>query len=175
MKRAVFLDRDGTLLDGWGSIFPGTRTQLLRLKDAGFLLIVVTNQPDIGAGKMKREVVDRTHENLAKVLPVDEIIVCPHEAKEKCGCRKPEPGMLLEGARTHESPWRVDLSRSFMIGDRWQDVGAGEQAGCTTILIGTGYGESFKGRVAYNRRADLEPDHRAADLSHAVDIILESA
>ena len=161
MKRAVFLDRDGVLLDHNGSIFPGTRTQLDRLKSAGFFLAVVTNQPDVATGKIKREILDRIHVNMEKVLPVDSVTVCPHEDADKCKCRKPLPGMIVSTAKKYD----LDIPRSFMVGDRWRDIGAGKAAGCPTVLIGTGYGEPMRD----------QPDHRAADMETAVNIILESA
>lgn len=158
MNRAVFLDRDGVLLDHSGSIFPGTRTALQRLKAEGLFLAVVTNQPDIATGKTTREVVDRINLNLSKVILWDTILVCPHVDGDKCECRKPKPGMLLEIGQKNS----IDMANSFMIGDRWRDISAGHAAGCQTILIGTGYGEPFP----------VKPDHRAADLGHTADIIL---
>lgn len=161
MRRAVFLDRDGVLLDHNGSVFPGTKSALDRLRVEGFLLIVVTNQPDIATGKMNRDALDRVHKNLSLILPLDAILVCPHVDGDKCSCRKPKPGMILQAAADHD----VDLSHSTIIGDRWRDIGAGEAAGVKTILIGTGYGELFP----------VRPDYRAADLDTAVTHILESA
>lgn len=160
MRRAVFLDRDGVLLDHSGSVFPGVKTALDKLKDS-FALILVTNQPDIATGKIKREIVDRINSSLALVLPLDAVQVCPHVDGDGCSCRKPKSGMILSAARHHD----IELSRSFMVGDRWRDISAGQAAGCTTILIGTGYGEPFP----------IKPVHRAADLETAVSIILESA
>ena len=165
MKRVVFLDRDGVLLDHGdpkhghgGMIVPGAKTALDRLKDAGFDLVCVTNQPDIRAGKVDANIVERVHHALRRVLPLTEIIMCPHVETDNCKCRKPKPGMLLQVKD-------VDLPRSYMVGDRWSDVSAGNAAGCRTILIGTGYGELFP----------IKPENRAADLATAVDIILESA
>ncbi len=160
MRRAVFLDRDGVLLDHSGSVFPGAKAALDKLKDT-FALILVTNQPDIATGKIKREIVDRINSSLSLVLPLDAIQVCPHVDGDACACRKPKPGMILSAAKHHD----IDLSHSFMVGDRWRDISAGHSAGCTTILIGTGYGEPMP----------IKPDKRAADLETAVSIILESA
>lgn len=161
MRRAVFLDRDGVLLDHNGSVFPGAKAALDRLRNEGFALVMVTNQPDISTGKMTKVTLDRVNAALVQVLPLDGIKVCPHADKDKCRCRKPQPGMITEAAQEYD----LDLARSFMVGDRWRDVGAGHAAGCVTILIGTGYGEPFP----------VKPDHRAADLATAADIILESA
>ena len=160
MRRAVFLDRDGVLLDHNGSVVPGAKAALDRLKDT-FALVVVTNQPDVVTGKIKREIVDRINAAMQRVLPVERVVVCPHVDGDNCSCRKPKPGMLLSAAKSHE----LDLPRSFMIGDRWRDISAGHAAGCTTVLIGTAYGEPLRD----------QPDHRAADLDTAVTIILESA
>lgn len=161
MKRAIFLDRDGVLIDHSGSVVPGARRALLRLKDAGFVLICVTNQPDVATGKIDRAVLDRVHKALMQVLPLDALFLCPHVDADKCECRKPKPGMLIEAAAQHD----IDLPRSWMVGDRWRDIGAGAAAGCTTLLIGTGYGEPFP----------VKPQHRCADLDTAARLIMESA
>lgn len=158
MRRVVFLDRDGILLDHGGTVIAGVKATLDSLKAAGFDLICVTNQPDIAKGTQRRDVTDRVHHALRRVLPLSDIIVCPHDDSADCKCRKPKPGMLL-------SVKDVDYARSYMVGDRWRDVSAGDAAGCTTILVGTGYGELFP----------VQPDKRAADLETAAQIILESA
>ncbi len=164
MKRVVFLDRDGILLDHGdpkhghgGMIVPGAKPALDAMKDAGFALICVTNQPDINAGKVSRDIVERVHHALRRTLPLDDIVVCPHIPSDNCNCRKPKPGMLL-------SVKDADFARSYMVGDRSADIGAGSAAGVKTILVGTGYGELFP----------KAPDFRAADLSVAAQIILES-
>ena len=167
LRRVVFLDRDGILLDlghegsgkgTGGMVVPGAKAVLDSLKAAGFDLICVTNQPDIAKGTLRRDVTDRVHHALRRVLPLSNIIMCPHDKDADCKCRKPKPGMLL-------SVKDVDYARSYMVGDRWSDVAAGEAAGCTTILVGTGYGELFP----------TTPQWRAADLATAAQIILESA
>jgi D-glycero-D-manno-heptose 1,7-bisphosphate phosphatase len=150
---AVFLDRDGVLNEAIirdGKPYPprdlnefvittDARAALEVLKREGFLLIVVTNQPDVARGKANRADVDKINARLADMLPLDAIEVCEHDDKEQCDCRKPKPGMLLRA----QERFRVDLTRSFMVGDRWRDVEAGRRAGCRTILIGDGYGETF--------------------------------
>jgi D-glycero-D-manno-heptose 1,7-bisphosphate phosphatase len=152
-KLAVFLDRDGVLNEAIvrnGQPHPprdlselvithGARTALERLKREGFLLIVVTNQPDVARGKTNRADVDKINAQLAAILPLDAIEVCEHDDKEQCDCRKPKAGMIL---RAREKLC-VDLAGSFVIGDRWRDIEAGRRAGCRTILIGDGYGEAF--------------------------------
>jgi D-glycero-D-manno-heptose 1,7-bisphosphate phosphatase len=170
MPPAIFLDRDGVLnravvRDGRPypphgiedlEIFPGVRDALLRLKAAGFSLVVVTNQPDVARGRQSRETVEALHAYLASELPLDEIRVCYHDDVDACGCRKPKPGLLTQ---TPVYP----LDRSIMVGDRWRDVEAGRRAGCrAVILIDRGYDEE---RTA-------EPDVRVSSLTEAVDWIL---
>jgi D-glycero-D-manno-heptose 1,7-bisphosphate phosphatase len=128
-SRAVFLDRDGVLnqpviRDGKPfaptrvedvEIYAGLREQLQRLKDRGFFLIVVTNQPDVVRGTTSRETVDGINRTIAREIPaIDRILVCFHDNGDGCGCRKPRPGMLLAGAKEFD----VDLQRSYMVGDR---------------------------------------------------------
>lgn len=146
MRPAVFLDRDGVLtppivrggrpyaptsLEEF-AILADASSALWGLKAAGFLLIVVTNQPDVARALVARGTVDQMHRLLRQALPLDDILACYClEEDPNCSCYKPRPGMLLEAARK----WDVDLDRSFMIGDRWRDVGAGQAAGCTTIFV----------------------------------------
>ena len=153
MNIAVFLDRDGVLneaivRDGRPypprslsefAIVPDARVVLDELHDAGYRLIVATNQPDVARGTATREQVAELNQHLRSCLPVDAIEVCEHDDADACGCRKPEPGLLLRAAERDV----IDLTRSFMIGDRWRDIEAGRRAGCRTVLIGNGYGERF--------------------------------
>lgn len=150
-RPAVFLDRDGVLsrsevrdgkpyaptrLEDFG-LLPDAGPALTALKKAGFLLVVVTNQPDVGNGLVDRAEVDRMNDALADTLPVDAIKTCFHAQSAGCTCRKPEPGMLLEAAEELS----IDLSGSFMVGDRWNDIEAGRAAGCRTVFIDRHYGE----------------------------------
>lgn len=150
-KRAVFLDRDGVInravvrngksyppatLDDF-ELLPGVEPAIQALRNAGFLVIVVTNQPDVATGIQCREVVEAMHEKLLALAPCDDIKVCYHTDSDDCECRKPKPGMLLDAA----SEWNIDLARSFMVGDRWRDVAAGTAAGCATFFIDYGYTE----------------------------------
>lgn len=151
MNRAVFLDRDGVLTralvrDGkaYAPVTPDEMeidadapAALARLKAAGFLLVVVTNQPDVGRGVTRREDVETMHATLRAALPLDAIYVCYHDNRDNCDCRKPRPGMLLDAARDHD----IDTAASFMVGDRWRDVDAGAAAGCQTVWIDRGYDE----------------------------------
>lgn len=171
-RPAVFLDRDGVLcrpLIVAGKAFapktlsdfrlvPNASKSVQRLKDAGFIVVVVTNQPDVGHGLVSMEVVEAMHRRLQERVPVDGILTCPHRQKEGCDCRKPLPGMLLTAARR----FQVDLSRSFMVGDRTSDVEAGRSAGCRTIFIDRHYAEG----------GPLEVDARARSLQAATAYIL---
>jgi D-glycero-D-manno-heptose 1,7-bisphosphate phosphatase len=151
-RRAVFLDRDGVLnrspvIDGKAyaprrladfRLLPGVMNAVASLKNAGFLTIVVTNQPDIGNHLVSRETVETMHQLLRKRAAIDDIRVCPHRQDEGCACRKPKPGMLLDAAKDHH----IDLKRSYMIGDRPTDVLAGSAVGCYTIFVQRGYAET---------------------------------
>jgi D-glycero-D-manno-heptose 1,7-bisphosphate phosphatase len=144
-QRAVFLDRDGVLnraviVDGRPypppsleqlAILPGVAEALATFRRAGYCAIVVTNQPDVAAGRQSRQAVESMHDFLRARLPLDDICVCYHTDHDACACRKPKPGMLLEAARK----WSVRLAESFMVGDRWRDIEAGHRAGCRTIWI----------------------------------------
>ena len=152
MRRAVFLDRDGVInrslvRDGKPyapthisefELLPGVSAALSRLRQHGFLNIVVTNQPDVATGKQRREDIDALHDQLKTELAIDAFKVCCHVDADNCTCRKPKPGLLLEAARE----FNIDLGASFMVGDRWRDVAAGQHAGCKTcFFIDYGYAE----------------------------------
>jgi len=174
LKRAVFLDRDGVInqvkvIDGKPFppvsidefiIFPGVEEACRKLKQAGFLLVVATNQPDVGRGTLKREVVERIHTHMSRVLPIDRVEVCYHPGRgdSKCDCRKPQPGMLHRAARE----LHIDLHQSWMVGDRWRDIDCGHAAGCHTVFIDYGYDEPLK----------QQPDFRAENLLEATGMIL---
>jgi D-glycero-D-manno-heptose 1,7-bisphosphate phosphatase len=160
MNRAVFLDRDGVInaaevregkpyspLDLESlRILPKVFESLKDLNEAGWLLIVVTNQPDIARGLITYEKVMCMHKALGHKLPfILEFRTCPHDDQDACLCRKPSPGALLEAARVHN----IDLERSFMIGDRWRDIEAGHNAGCKTIFINYHYVEEGPKRYTY--------------------------
>lgn len=151
MRRAVFLDRDGVINRAEVhkgkpyppanlaamELLPGVPIALQALRAAGWMLIVVTNQPDVARGTTSRVVVDAINAHLKGSLPIDEFRTCYHDSGDGCACRKPLPGALLAAAREHD----IDLKRSFMVGDRWRDVEAGQQAGCKTFFIDYGYAE----------------------------------
>lgn len=151
MTRAVFVDRDGVLNRaivrdgkpyppqslGEVEILPGVREALERLRAAGFMTVVVTNQSDVATGKQRREVVEKINEFLQSRLPIDAVKVCYHADTDGCECRKPKPGMVLAAARE----LGIDVSQSFLVGDRWRDVGAAQAAGCEAFFIDFGYSE----------------------------------
>jgi len=185
-RAAVFLDRDGTVADEVGYVnhasrlrlLPGSARALRRIREAGFLSVVVTNQSGVARDYFEESVVGETNRRLRDLLvlegaSVDAIYYCPHHPREgippyrqDCDCRKPRPGMLLRAARE----LGIDLNRSYMVGDSLVDVEAGLAAGVVPILVLTGYG---RGHFEHRRsRWQVEPAHIAEDLSAAVDWIL---
>jgi len=171
-RRAVFLDRDGVInksliRDGLPyapttladfEILPGVAEALFKLRQWGYLNIIVTNQPDIKTGKLLPEVLDQMHERLLKELTLDFIQFCTHVDSDKCTCRKPNPGMLINVA----NKLQIDLCASWMVGDRWRDINAGQAAGCRCCFLDHEYLE----------RQPKEPFYSASSLPEAVDIIL---
>jgi D-glycero-D-manno-heptose 1,7-bisphosphate phosphatase len=191
-KAAVFLDRDGVINqpligpDGMpGSprtleqfqLIDGVAGEVGRLKAAGFLVFVVTNQPDIERQKMRPEALEAMHHQLAE-FGFQEILVCPHGGTERlkarpnnqvtekfwsdCDCRKPKPGLLLQAGQKYQ----CSLTDSYMVGDRWNDFEAGRRAGTKTVFIDWGYSEAWKGG---------EPSAKVTSLRAAVDWILEDS
>src|SRR6516225_8516022 len=145
MIAAVFLDRDGVLnravvRNGMPyppnsvedmEILPGVPEACHALKSAGFLLIVITNQPDVARGTQTRQAVEEINAAIRSRVQVDDFLVCYHTDSDHCSCRKPRPGLIHEAALR----WAIDLPRSFVVGDRCRDVEAGEKAGCRTVLV----------------------------------------
>ena len=167
----MFLDRDGVInrgvvkagqpfapfsLDEF-EVIPGVPEALSKLRAAGYMLIVVTNQPDVARGLGRRSQVEAIHAFLLERLSLDDIRVCYHDDGDRCACRKPLPGMIYAAAVEHE----IQLAQSYMVGDRWRDVGAGKSAGCTTILVNR-----------FPETAHIEPDVELSDLAGAADWIL---
>ena len=175
VNRAVFLDRDGVLntnieRDGKQvaptslaefSLLPGVENAVARLKSAGFITVVVTNQPDVATGRTPRATVEAMHQLLRAQMPLAAIKACFHSDSDNCACRKPLPGMLLEAARELD----IDLGTSFMVGDRWRDTQAGLAAGCRTIFVD--YGHFQEG--------PHQPDRTVRSLPEAVSFIIEYA
>jgi D-glycero-D-manno-heptose 1,7-bisphosphate phosphatase len=152
-NKAIFLDRDGVLnqsiiIDG-KPYPPNSLNELIiptdvldalnKLKLAGFLLICVTNQPDVARNKSSKSSINEINEYLKKHLGLDEILVCFHDDQDNCLCRKPKPGLIIQACEN----FNIDLAQSFMIGDRWRDIDAGHNAGCKTILIQHQYQEQL--------------------------------
>jgi histidinol-phosphate phosphatase family protein len=177
-NRAVFLDRDGTIMEDSHFVgevervvlLPGSVRALARLSEAGFRLYVVTNQSGVGRGYFTRDDVDRVHAHLderfaREGVRIERYLVCPHHPDEGCDCRKPAPGPVLRLAREA----RIDLARSFVVGDRASDIRLGENVGARTVLVLTGIGREA------SEDPELRPDHVAPDLAEAVDWILEAA
>ncbi len=173
MNRAVFLDRDGVInaavvRDGKPyppasvaefALLPGVEEACAELKAAGFLLVVATNQPDVGRGTQRREEVEAMHAAMSAQLPIDRVEVCYDPGQgQPSESRKPAPGMLLRAALE----MGIDLTASWMIGDRWRDIDCGAAAGCRTIFIDYGYDETLR----------AQPDFRAASLRAAAAIVL---
>lgn len=172
-RRAVFLDRDGVI--NRASVhngkpypprsvaevefLPGVAEALQALKSAGFILVVVSNQPDVARGTTTREGVETINARLAATLPIDRFMVCYHDTADNCECRKPRAGMLLAVAQEFE----IDLAASYMVGDRWRDTEAGKRAGCKTFFIDYGYDEE----------PPRDYDFRVASLSEAASVILK--
>ena len=173
--QAVFLDRDGVLncpVVREGLPYPPDTVEEFtlyedvpngcrRLKEAGFLLVVATNQPDVGRGTQSREQVEAIHATMQAALPeIDRVEVCydPGGSAGSTTRRKPGPGMLLDAAEA----LGVTLSQSFMIGDRWRDVDCGHAAGCRTVFIDRGYRETLR----------QMPDWTVGSFAEAVEVIL---
>ncbi|HEY7247951.1 MAG TPA: HAD family hydrolase [Xanthobacteraceae bacterium] len=175
LRPAVFLDRDGVIVipefrDRRSfaprrladfKLYPDAGPSLSRLKREGFLLAVVTNQPDVGRGLVLRSEVEAMHQILRRELPIDTLKACFHQQDEHCDCRKPKPGMILAAA----DELGIDLARSFMVGDRGTDVAAGRAAGCATVFIDLGYDEP----------APDAPDHVVHSVAEAAEIIIQTA
>lgn len=174
---AVFLDRDGTInVDkhyvhrpaDWEWI-PGAPEAIRRLNDAGYKVVVVSNQSAIARGMCKQEDVDRLHQFVSEALEkigarVDAYYFCPHHPefgdKVVCDCRKPKPGLILQAAKD----LRIDLGRSWLVGDKSSDIAAAKAAGIKGILVKTGYGTE-------DMHKEPRPEFVVADLTAACDII----
>ena len=171
-RSAVFLDRDGVVnraevRDGVPhpaarleefELLPGVVEAVGHLRDANFAVVIVTNQPDVARGEQRRTVVEAMNDVVRAALQPDTIVVCYHDDSDACGCRKPAPGMLLAAAEDLD----LDLATSFMVGDRWRDIEAGQRAGCRTVFLDRGYAE----------RQPEAPDFIVSDLAEAVTWIL---
>ena len=176
IRPAVFLDRDGTLnaaVVRTGkpyppataeefALLPGVAEGCARLKTAGYVLVVATNQPDVSRGTLSQAAVEAIHAKMCQLLPIDRVEVSYDSGTENppSPFRKPAPGLLLRAARE----LGLDLARSWMIGDRWRDVECGKNAGCRTVFIDCGYAEKLR----------AEPDFVVRNLAEAVEVILQA-
>lgn len=181
-RRAVFLDRDGTIAEETGyvnhvsrfSVFPFAAAAIRRLNEAGIPVIVITNQSGVARGFFPEEMIHRVHEKMTTVLAtggarVDGIYYCPHDSSVECECRKPNPGMPQRAAREHN----LELEGSFLVSDRFVDLDMGKKSGCRSILVMTGYG---RGEYEWNRgRWPHLPDVVVEDLTGAVEWILKES
>lgn len=174
MNKAVFLDRDGVLnfpvirsgrpyppqILSEFQLYPEAPEACSLLRKAGFLLVVVTNQPDIGRGTQTLPVLEAMHARLREVLTLDRIEICTaaNDTAPEAHRRKPAPGMLLDAAKALD----IDMPRSYMIGDRWRDIDAGHAAGCVTIFIERSYTEKLR----------QPPHHHVINLLEASKLIL---
>ena len=174
LSAAVFLDRDGvinriTVAKGVPLpprelkefvFLPKVAAACRSLERAGLKLVVVTNQPDVARGTQTRARVAAMNARVKARLPVKGVLTCFHDNADACVCRKPKPGLLRRAA----ARWRLDLKRSFIVGDRWSDVAAGRAAGCRGILI----------KKSYSQAGRCRPDWTARDLAEAAEIILRT-
>jgi D-glycero-D-manno-heptose 1,7-bisphosphate phosphatase len=179
MRFAIFFERDGVLNVARTELYhqtppltsqefqvnPAAGPVFELLKSAGFLLIATTNQPGISRGSLARRELDRMHDLLRQTLPLDDILVCPHDENDDCPCRKPAPGLFTEAA----FKWQLDLERSFIISDKWQDARAARAVGCTSIMlqspwIGPGHHDFVLGGIgaAADKILQLSAGHVAA-------------
>jgi D-glycero-D-manno-heptose 1,7-bisphosphate phosphatase len=181
LRRAVFLDRDGTIGEELGyvnhidrfQIFPYAAEAIRELNHAEIPVIVVTNQSGIARNIFPESLVHEVHKKMVAVLAaggarVDAIYFCPHKSEDACECRKPNPGLLERAAREHA----LDLTASWIVGDRYADLEMGHAAGARGILVMTGYG---RGEYELHRNAwPRQPDARAENLRDAVRHILQN-
>jgi D-glycero-D-manno-heptose 1,7-bisphosphate phosphatase len=171
-NQAVFLDRDGVINRAYLKngkphpptnlseleILPGVAESLEKLYVLGFKVIVITNQPDVARGVTEKIVVEKINAFLYENLKIDEFKVCYHDDSDFCNCRKPNPGALIEAS----NQYLIDLHSSYMVGDRWKDILAGQRAGCKTIFI----------QYNYKEMQPEYPSYIVKNLTEAVEIII---
>ena len=182
MNRAVFLDRDGVIIENvdtyvrsWSdvTVLPGSLEALRKLKDLAYKVIVVTNQSAVGRGIVSEEAARALNDQLVVLIEaaggrIDEVLMCPHSPADMCDCRKPKPGLLLEAAERHA----LDLSRSILVGDALTDIQAGQNAGVgLNVLVRTGRGEK---QLALPDAAGLAPFQVFDRLADVIDALSEN-
>jgi D-glycero-D-manno-heptose 1,7-bisphosphate phosphatase len=141
-------------------ILPGVEEAARRLKKAGYLIVIATNQPDVRNGITSKAAMEAMHAEIRKLMPIDDVMICLHNDADNCACRKPKPGLLLQAAAKHG----IDLKSSYFVGDRWKDMHAGKAAGCRTIFVNYGYVQD----------QPAEPDKTVVSLAEAAAFILTS-
>lgn len=173
MKKAIFFDRDGVInvpLIKDNKPYPPPSLSkfefsykipelLSFLKENRFLCFIFTNQPDVARGTQTKESVEEINSYIMKRLPIDKIYTCYHDSKDNCNCRKPKPGMILEAVKEYG----IELSKSFVIGDRWRDIEAGVNASCRTIFIDYHYSEELKSKPTYSYHS-IEDLYKSKDI-----------
>jgi D-glycero-D-manno-heptose 1,7-bisphosphate phosphatase len=181
-RPAVFLDRDGTIAEEVGYLnhasrfrmFPFVAAAIRCLNEAGFPVVVVTNQSGVGRGYFPESLVRSVNEMMKEELAaagarIDAVYYCPHTSADRCDCRKPRPGLLQRAALEHS----LDPARSFVVGDRYGDIELARNVRARGILVRTGYGE---GELAWHSaKWSIQPDFVAEDLSKAADWILRQS
>jgi len=172
MNKAIFLDKDGTLVDGSGypEIIPADDLMkervvrgLIKLKNQGFKLIIVSNQSWVSKGRLTKNDVENIFKSLINKLKkfeieIDDYFYCPHKREENCNCKKPSTGMILEAVKKHN----LDLSCSYMIGDSDDDILMAKKLNLKTVLVTTGLGNNFLG---------IGADYVVEDINHFAEII----
>jgi len=175
VKKAIFIDKDGVIVDASGfpyviptdKLLPEAEEGLKLISDSEYLAIIISNQSWVARNRMSHDEVTQVFNNIKKKLKekeihIDDFYFCPHLANNTCPCRKPEPGMIEAAAKKHN----IDLSQSIMIGDMTGDIELGRRLGMKTVLVKTGSGGSDK-------IFDVEPDHICDDLTHAAKVLLK--
>lgn len=173
MNKAIFFDRDGVINKSIIKnnkpcppknleeleLIDGIHLLIWGLKQKGFLIFVITNQPDVARGTQTKSMVEALNTNIKKELPIDEIFTCYHDDGDNCICRKPMPGFILQA----KDKYNIDLKQSWVIGDRWKDIQAGKHADCFTIFVDYGYCERFRCH---------QPDYKVKNIKEIEGVIL---
>lgn len=175
--QAVFIDRDGTIggsdqviYPGEFEMFPGVEESIQQLKRLGILICSFTNQPGVSRGETSSDCFEKE----LRSFGFDKVYLCPHQHHEGCHCRKPSPGMLKQAAKENE----LDLTQCVVIGDRWTDLLAADEAGCIKILVKTGNGKEAFDKYTHNeyfgRWGEVKPNYIAQNFNDAVEWLLEN-
>jgi D-glycero-D-manno-heptose 1,7-bisphosphate phosphatase len=151
MNQAIFLDRDGVLIEpiirnrlpfspqsiNEIKFVKDCKLTVLKFKEMGFIPIIITNQPDVSRGLLSLSKLSEINQHILEYLEIDFIFNCLHDDNDNCGCRKPKPGMLISASKK----LNIDLTKSYMVGDRWKDIECGQMAGCRNFFIDYEYCE----------------------------------